>query len=166
MESTTQGIKKDYVQMSISILRDGSKDDQLRKWAVSVIDANSPIKFNASLKDNLEQGKTFIPARFVMPPAALMEPPRPLKSITKRPITVKDLIENDIENDEIAKDNAIQLWHLQQVLKVYSDTYSGKTARTPPPIPDYIMNSGMRGTGHESSPAHAGSSIEKSKSRR
>lgn len=160
-ESTAQGIKKDYVQMSISILKDGSKDEQLRKWAVSVIDANSPIKFNASLKNNLEQGRTLIvPATFVMPPAALMEPPRPLKSITKRPVTVEDLIENNIDNDKIAKDNAIQLWYLQQVIKMYSAAYSGKT---PSPIkhPDYIMDSGMRGTGQESNPADTGNATEK-----
>jgi hypothetical protein len=158
---TTQGIKKDYVQMSISILKDGTKDEQLRKWAVSVVDANSPIKFSPSLKSNLEQGKTIIvPAPYPMPPPELMEPPKPLKSISKRPITVGDLLENDVENDGIAKDNAIQLWYLQQVIKAYGDATSGKT---PSPIqrPDYIMESGMRGVGQESSPAYAASATKK-----
>lgn len=154
-ESTTQGIKKDYVQMSINILKDGSKDEQLRKWAVSIVNANAPIKFSASLKSNLEQGKTLIvPSPYPMPPPELMEPPKALKSISKRPITVGDLVENDIENDGICKQNAEQLWYLQELIRAYSDISSGKTPSSLRP-PDYILDSGMRGPGRKSKAAHA-----------
>jgi hypothetical protein len=49
------GLKKDYVQMAIAILKEPpSKENvQLRQWAISVLDKNSPVPIPAPLKSEL-----------------------------------------------------------------------------------------------------------------
>jgi len=50
-----EGIKKDYVQIAINILKeDPSRQDQsLREWAIEVVDRNSPVPLSAKVKLNL-----------------------------------------------------------------------------------------------------------------
>ncbi len=56
----TEGLKKDYVQIAISVLKErkdaGPENDELRKWAVSVLASNSPIPFSKALRLDLEKG--------------------------------------------------------------------------------------------------------------
>jgi hypothetical protein len=56
-------IRKDYVALAVGILTkprdekaDEKTDSDLRKWAVEVISKNSPVRFDAPLKTQLELG--------------------------------------------------------------------------------------------------------------
>lgn len=78
---SNESIKKDYVQMAIEILKspEKQKDDEMRKWAVEVLDKNSPIPFSEGLRNNLEKGLQRIYAPFPSPPDQLMIPPLTLE---------------------------------------------------------------------------------------
>jgi|SRR6185312_12245450 len=161
-ESTTQSVKKDYVQMSIAILKDGTKDEQLRHWAVSVVDANSPVKFSEGLRSDLAEGRTrLIPVVYPIPPPSLMTPPQRLKQLPDRKqITNGDLLLNHVENMGIAHQNALQLWYLQQLIRQYHDISIGKE---PGPIKEIEYSNpegGSRSTPWDSIPAPAATSAK------
>ena len=53
-------LKRDYVQMAVSILGNRESDLSLREWAVRVIDQYSPVKFAEvapGLRENLKSGE-------------------------------------------------------------------------------------------------------------
>lgn len=66
-----EGLKKDYVSIAAGILKENSagQEPDLRKWAVEVLEKNSPIPFTPNAKRSLEQG---IP--LVVPGPALPQP--------------------------------------------------------------------------------------------
>jgi len=74
---SNESIKKDYVQIAIEILKSPEKknDDEMRKWAVEVLDKNSPVPFSKELRSDLEKGVQRIYAPFPSPPEHLMVPP-------------------------------------------------------------------------------------------
>ncbi|MDR3432907.1 MAG: hypothetical protein P4L95_13550 [Rouxiella aceris] len=49
------GIRKDYVQMALKILQEPRTggDDDIRKWAVEIIDVSAPIHFTSKAGDQL-----------------------------------------------------------------------------------------------------------------
>lgn len=49
------GLKKDYVQMALAVLKDPPTKDnaELRQWAIAVLDENSPVPIPAKLKGQL-----------------------------------------------------------------------------------------------------------------
>ena len=53
-----EGLKKDYVSIAANILKENSagQEPDLRKWAVEVLEKNSPIPFTPNAKRSLEQG--------------------------------------------------------------------------------------------------------------
>lgn len=55
------GLKKDYVQMAIGVLSNqpNKENEQLRQWAISVLDKNSPVPIPFSLKAQLATSKSF-----------------------------------------------------------------------------------------------------------
>ena len=55
------GLKKDYVQMALTVLKEepSKENEQLRKWAISILDKNSPVPLSKSLKSQLETTKSF-----------------------------------------------------------------------------------------------------------
>lgn len=57
-EISAEGLKKDYVQMAVGILNEKKEgqDTELRKWAVAVINKNSPVPFDSDLRERLEKG--------------------------------------------------------------------------------------------------------------
>jgi len=70
------GLKKDYVQIASSILKENpaTQEKELRQWAITILDNNSPIPFSDRAKSSLERGSPiFIP--FPAPPSACMKPP-------------------------------------------------------------------------------------------
>lgn len=75
-----EGLKKDYVSIAVGILNNTapSQEPDLRKWAVTVLDANSPIPFSAKAKEVLEKGPTIpvvvAPPAIPTPPDVCMEP--------------------------------------------------------------------------------------------
>jgi hypothetical protein len=74
------GLKKDYVAIATSILKEDSKiqEPDLRRWAVAVLELNSPIPFNAKVKEGLESGNAFriaFPIAYPPPPDQCMKAP-------------------------------------------------------------------------------------------
>jgi hypothetical protein len=67
----SEGLRKDYVQIAISILKENptAQEKDLRAWAVKVLDENSPIPFSANVKTSLEKGFPLITHRFIFPDA-------------------------------------------------------------------------------------------------
>lgn len=49
------GLKKDYVQMALGVLKDQptKENEQLRQWAIAVLDKNSPVAIPSTLKAQL-----------------------------------------------------------------------------------------------------------------
>lgn len=49
------GLKKDYVQIAVSVLKESptKENEQLREWAISIIDKNAPVPIPAKLKSQL-----------------------------------------------------------------------------------------------------------------
>lgn len=79
----TEGLKKDYVQIATSILKENpnGQEKELRKWAVEVLDRNADIPFSANAKASLEKGFPLVRSHFIFPnaPKSCMEPPTRLK---------------------------------------------------------------------------------------
>ncbi len=75
-----EGLKKDYVSIAAGILKDdpSKQEPDLRKWAVNVLDSNSPIPFSKQAKDGLLKGVPVIVAGPGIPPpiSGCMKPPK------------------------------------------------------------------------------------------
>lgn len=115
-----EGIKKDYVQMAIKILSEephNNENEDLRKWSIDIVEANSPIKFSSALKAKLETRSWLMPNLINIkhfPPKELMESPIPLL----RPIK-----KNSEENFKRSIENANKLQELQKWLTEQKKEY-------------------------------------------
>jgi len=79
-----EGLKKDYVSIATTILKENpaGQDPELRRWAVEVLESNSPIPFSRRAKEGLQKGPIFLavaPPRMPDPPDVCMKPPRPAR---------------------------------------------------------------------------------------
>jgi hypothetical protein len=78
-----EGLKKDYVAIATAILKENAanQEPELRKWAVLVLDSNSPIPFSGKVKETLEKGVYLrvAPPRMPGPPEPCMKPHRPAR---------------------------------------------------------------------------------------
>jgi hypothetical protein len=113
----SEDLKKDYVQMAVGILenREKQKDDDLRKWAVDILDENAPIAFSRDLRIKLESGEAQIRFFFLEPPEVLMQPPRSLEMLpADQPATSGDVILNMSRNYAACRENAFILENLQE----------------------------------------------------
>lgn len=74
-----QVVGKDYVQMAVTILSDTStkSDQDLRAWAVAVIDETAPLKLSDGLKTSLTTGARTLSAHppTHLPASELLRPP-------------------------------------------------------------------------------------------
>lgn len=100
-----EGLKKDYVSIAASILKENpsNQEPELRKWAVTMLDSNSPIPFSGRAKAGLEKGifLAVAPARIPNAPEGCMRTPRPAKI---SPL-VRKLANKQYSNaEELAKD--------------------------------------------------------------
>ncbi len=61
------GLKKDYVQMALAVLKDEPTkgNEQLRQWAIAVLDQNSPVPLPISLKQELVSTLKFDAIKFL-----------------------------------------------------------------------------------------------------
>jgi hypothetical protein len=61
-----QAVSKDYVQLSVSILREPNDpkriSPKLRGWAVDLLQATSPVKLEKDVADQLRNGESILPA--------------------------------------------------------------------------------------------------------
>jgi len=55
----SEGLKKDYVQIAVSILKEdpARQDADLRRWAVRIVDENSPVPLGSAAKRSLENSQ-------------------------------------------------------------------------------------------------------------
>lgn len=78
-----EGLKKDYVSIAAGILKENpaTQEPDLRKWAVTVLDSNSPIPFSGRAKNGLEKGifLAVAPPRIPDAPKGCMKAPRPAR---------------------------------------------------------------------------------------
>ncbi|MBI4998047.1 MAG: hypothetical protein HZC22_14370 [Rhodocyclales bacterium] len=78
-----EGLKKDYVSIAAGILKENpvNQEPELRKWAVTMLDSNSPIPFSGRAKAGLEKGifLAVAPPRIPNAPEGCMSAPRPAK---------------------------------------------------------------------------------------
>lgn len=82
------GLKKDYVQMALGVLKEQptKENEQLRQWAIAVLDKNSPVAIPASLKSQLVKSTPF--DFFVRP-----EEFKPEEKIDCRPVPSAEMLE-------------------------------------------------------------------------
>lgn len=73
-----EGLKKDYVSIAAGILKDdpSKQEPDLRKWAVNVLDSNSPIPFSKQAKDGLLKGMVLAGPGIPPPISDCMAPPK------------------------------------------------------------------------------------------
>ena len=60
----SENLSRDYVQMAVGILKEEKRngDDDLRRWAIDLLNTNSPnVKFNASVALQLQRGDVVLP---------------------------------------------------------------------------------------------------------
>jgi hypothetical protein len=88
------GLKKDYVQMALGVLKEQptKENEQLRHWAISVLDKNSPVPIPATLKSQLATSTFF---DFVARP----EDFKPEEKIECRPVPSTQVLEWLIANE-------------------------------------------------------------------
>jgi hypothetical protein len=113
----SEDIKKDYVQMALGILQsDEQQENQdLRKWAVTVLDENAPVPFPSDLKEKLGTGEIGMHFFFPTPPESLMQPPEELKPINKTgSVSSGEVLLSVTENYAICNRNALRLEFLQK----------------------------------------------------
>ncbi len=118
------GARTEYVQMAIGILMDPKRnsEDDLRQWAVALLDETSPVPFTKELRQDLSTGKVRLsPLTSSNIPAILMEPPKPLISLKEGQNTFGDTTLNLIENVGICRENSVRLEHLQNLLRNYGN---------------------------------------------
>ncbi|MCG7375235.1 hypothetical protein MHL40_21530 [Pseudomonas luteola] len=133
VKQSEEGAKKDYVQMALSILnnKDRAEDEELRQWAIKVLDETAPVPFTKGLKDGLAKGDlVIIPSVYRMPPAVFMDPPKPLKTIDPvepgAKVNMDDLLKSAVENYGICNENSIRFEGLQELIRGYDKIYNKK----------------------------------------
>jgi hypothetical protein len=128
LRASDEGVRKDYVQMAVGLLSSPATagDSELRQWAVMVLDKSSPVPFSAELRTQLETGAKplVVVAPYPMPPALLMEPPRPLRDLgNPEEVPSNQMAEAIASNHEACLKNSIQLESLQDLIKAYGNIH-------------------------------------------
>lgn len=75
---SSEGIRKDYVGIATSILKESpeGQEPDLRAWAVKVLDENSPVPFSKKAKEGLLAGGVIVSGLpWIGPPEECMKPP-------------------------------------------------------------------------------------------
>lgn len=128
---STEGIRKDYVQIAITVLSAPEKqvDPELRVWATKVLQKNSPVAFSSALITKLPFVGLFSPAPFPSPPSALMEPPAKLPVPRDNLTPTQEQLLNTYQQFEV---NALKLVSLQgwvREMKEIDDKHRAQTER-------------------------------------
>jgi hypothetical protein len=89
------GLKKDYVQMALGVLKEqpSKENAQLRQWAISVLDKNSPVPIPSSLRAQLVNRTPF--AEFFNESGEATLKPTIICKPVPNPETLEWLIAND-----------------------------------------------------------------------
>ena len=121
-----QAAQRDYVSLAIGILNNPKNqgNDELKSWAVAVLDKTAPIPFSVGLRQKLATGELVITQTvavktlyFPDPPAVLMTPPLEMLPLPSGKVTNGDLLSNTIENYRRFHVNAAEQKYLQQWIR-------------------------------------------------
>jgi hypothetical protein len=63
-----QSVKKDYVQMAVTILQQPGTDPALKQWGADVLTKYAPVPLPSGLKAKLESGALHLPTQAVPDP--------------------------------------------------------------------------------------------------
>ncbi|MBV8938967.1 MAG: hypothetical protein JO089_03910 [Alphaproteobacteria bacterium] len=123
-----QGIEKDYVQIASNILKEPPSSDEdneeLRIWAIAVLDKYAPIPFSASLRRKLQDGKFLMSETIGNVPYNFMEPPKPVLSIPDAKKTSSDNLRKVYADNILAcQTNTLTLNSLQELLIAFDKTH-------------------------------------------
>ncbi|GAB4114404.1 MAG: hypothetical protein Tsb0027_03100 [Wenzhouxiangellaceae bacterium] len=113
-----EGTRKDYVSMALDILTtpETVEQEQLRAWAVAIVDKNSPVPLSGELRTQLEKGEVTIRSFiFPDPPESFLDPPQSWADLpAEGPVTNGDLLNSYIENRYRFDYNKIYIESLQK----------------------------------------------------
>jgi hypothetical protein len=115
---------KEYVDMAIGILRDSSMktDEDLRQWAVSVLDKTAPVPFSRDLSQRISAGSVEI-EKYLAPkiPQQLLGEGLRWNPLEKEGATWGDLLENYVENKARFEMNQVDRDTLTELINIYDD---------------------------------------------
>lgn len=98
---SSEGIRKDYVGIATSILKDSpeGQEPELRAWAVKVLDENSPVPFSKKAKEGLLAGNVIVSGLpWMGPPEECMKPPE-TRTIMEKLDTLADSANSTPSNE-------------------------------------------------------------------
>ena len=115
---SSNSIKKDYVQMAVTILSqpDTEKNRQLRTWAVQVLNKNSSVPMSAEVASDMSQ-LVIVPTSqwvSVLKGSPLLKPP--LEPVDAKDGRIGTLLENHNENMYRCRVNTATLLGLQHLI--------------------------------------------------
>lgn len=67
-----QTLRRDYVQLAVTVLKEPASSQDMKNWAVDLLSANSPVPFSREIQVDLSTGKIQIPATFDVSPATVV----------------------------------------------------------------------------------------------
>ena len=132
-ELSNEGLKKDYVGIAASILKEDAakQEPELRTWAVKVLDDNSPVPFSKRAKEGLIAGSPVVvpgPA-WIGPPEKCRKPPakrtvyealsklsKEAKELDQRQLLLRmqDFVDVVLKQEQAALETAARLECLQK----------------------------------------------------
>ena len=126
---SADSIKKDYVQMAVTILSQPNTDQnqQLRAWAVKVLNKNAPVPMSAEVVADMSQFVVVPASQWVslLKGSPLLDPP--LEPVEVKDRTVGALLENHMENMYRCKINSAAQAGLQELIKGWIEADSKST---------------------------------------
>lgn len=131
-----QSVRSAYVQIAAEVLSNAKSTDdkELRQWAVTLLDQNSPVPFTSSVRTGLVQGTIVIQTDVFRPMLAtpMMSPPQPWVAPPKD-FSLDQLMANYKENMQRAQHNYLGLKYLQKAIRAEAEIESRYYQPTPAP---------------------------------
>ena len=124
---SNQTLAKDYVQIAVKVLQENrdQKDDELKKWATSIVDENSPIPITAGAREEREREGKLVLLFMPVPPDILMKAPKPPDLLpTDKSVTQREFVVNVLENYGICNENELTLKYLQKWVRDMLSKYN------------------------------------------
>ena len=62
-------MRRDYVQLAVTVLKEPNGSQEMKDWAVELLNENSPVRFNGTIVNKLKDGSIQLPTTFNVAPA-------------------------------------------------------------------------------------------------
>ena len=110
-----QTVKRDYVQLAVTVLKEPASSKDMKKWAVDLLNDNSPTRFTPDIEKSLSDGTIQLPTNFNLTPTTAV--PAVTSSANSKDEAVNwelkgfdFLVHRDAESALQAFANAEKLW--------------------------------------------------------